>query len=1083
MAPGPAPVRGKGRDGPDAAAVPCRRMFAIRTDICHIFHPRGSRAIRPPKAAFRRRSSPTLETVMCATRHSATAVTTSGPDRQPAWLFDLQDHQLIQLVNSFVAARHMDISLSQPEEGLHPRGIIKLTTDPGMRIARSVIILLESLEAGGPQERLRALRRLHDEVLYSALSSLQKNTARVLIQIMKDLVRAAPHVHAQLPLAHDFYQAVRGTPHVIRSLLRRYHLLEMPEAWNQQAFDHHVHDANTKGRKSPTHLVMDAWVKGLRFLTVIYYNTVDPGAASELLRAARIMGITVRIGIEFRAAFHDRLIELTWSPLNVNSSRAFIKLLQRPDIAAILEEYAEVNRWMRRHVLCLLDAWNGRHAAALAGKLGLTPPPPLVAEDFLHFVGQRQPSSLHLAEYILQQWQPALEQAREALHADPRLDGRDGEAARLRAQLEALEGLMPDTLRQDWLGPQANPDIVFPLAPHKDLPPVLLRAPEALLQALVPLHPCQMILGLEDLDARDVLELLWRGKGLITHLELFNLRTWSKGQLQHVEAINTLQRAINEGSPLRLKQVVRQIVQEEPADSPRRELLLEVQDNLLQLRSFYELSWLGSRVGTDSTSRSHMTHGMGLIFTETLPPQARAALRREKSGQRLTLPVHTDIYGFTHYHEPAVTPGWLQGLRRLPLLHHLGCRVVRGWGLEKKTTTISPDGNLVTLGGVDARGINAEQHDPVRMMRHTATAWNVHYFNSNLVNLLKIVLGFIPAQWAFWYVDSWWILTWIGALLWFAITAVRNVLQSMVGGGAFCRSMLLSWNRYVSWSRMADSLLYTGISVPLLEVVVRMWLLEDWLGITVQTSELAVYTVIAMVNSVYISGHNIFRGLPKEAVVGNLFRSAVSIPLSIVLGKGLLLCFFWLGIADPVGALQNCAAIVSKCSSDIVAAVIEGFADRNMYLRMRTLEYDGKFSQIFSNLVRLAMLFPQATIRRLLLEQPAAFWRQLLQKDQDAARQAIVHLLDLMYMWYYLPRSRDVFWRRLDSMPTEEVQGILALHSLLPLQREITTQVLDGLLGDNFANALAFYLRQQDSYCKEVLHEAARRGHVLSPAA
>ena len=169
---------------------------------------------------------------MCATRHSANAVTTSGPDKQASWLFDLQDHQLIQLVNSFVAARNMSMSLAQPEEGLHPRGIIKLTTDPGMRIARAVIILLESLEARGPQERLQALRRLHDEVLYSALSSLQKNTARVLIQIMKDLVRAAPHVHIQLPLAHDFYQAVRGTPHVIRSLLRRYHLLEMPEYQN-----------------------------------------------------------------------------------------------------------------------------------------------------------------------------------------------------------------------------------------------------------------------------------------------------------------------------------------------------------------------------------------------------------------------------------------------------------------------------------------------------------------------------------------------------------------------------------------------------------------------------------------------------------------------------------------------------------------------------------------------------------------------------------------------------------------------------------------------------------------------------------
>lgn len=48
---------------------------------------------------------------------------------------------------------------------------------------------------------------------------------------------------------------------------------------------------------------------------------------------------------------------------------------------------------------------------------------------------------------------------------------------------------------------------------------------------------------------------------------------------------------------------------------------------------------------------------------------------------------------------------------------------------------------------MDSRGINAEQHDPVSMMRDAATPWNVHhYFNSNLVNVLKVLLGFIPAQ-------------------------------------------------------------------------------------------------------------------------------------------------------------------------------------------------------------------------------------------------------------------------------------------------------------------------------------------------
>ena len=1003
---------------------------------------------------------------MCATRHSANAVTTSGPDKQASWLFDLQDHQLIQLVNSFVAARNMSMSLAQPEEGLHPRGIIKLTTDPGMRIARAVIILLESLEARGPQERLQALRRLHDEVLYSALSSLQKNTARVLIQIMKDLVRAAPHVHIQLPLAHDFYQAVRGTPHVIRSLLRRYHLLEMPEAWNQQAFDHHVHDANTKGRKSPTHLVMDAWLKGLRFITVVYYNTVDPEAASELLRAARIMGITVRIGIEFRATFHDKLIEFTWSPLNVHSSRAFIKLLQRPDIAAILKEYATVNQWMRQHVLRLLQAWNQKHAATLARKLEVPPPPPLDADAFLAFVGQRQPSSLHLAEYILQQWQPALEQALEELRNDPRRNGTDEEAARLRARLEAMEGLMPDSLRQEWLGPQANPDILFPVAPHKDLPPVLLRDPEVLLQSLVPLHPCQMILGLEGLNVQDTLELLWRGKGLITHLELFNLRTWSKGQLPHIEAINELQRAINEGSPLRLKQVVRRIVQDEPADSPRRDLLLEVQDNLTQLRSFYELSWLGSRIGTDSTSRSHMTHGMGLVFTETLPPQARAALRHEKSGQRLTLPVHTDIYGFTHYHEPATLPRWLQTLRRLPLLHHLGCRVVRGWELEKKTTTISPDGgNLVTLGGVDSRGINAEQHDPVSMMRDAATPWNVHYFNSNLVNVLKVLLGFIPAFVSFIYTQDWWFLAWFGTFIWFGITGVRNVVQMVMAARGAKRSTLTHWKEHVSVKRICDSLMYTGISVLLLEVMIRVWLLEDCFGVTVAEQPVVVFTVLNIVNGFYIFAHNVYRGFPREAAIGNLFRSALAIPVSSLYDFILFHLLLLWGIADPHMYLVSSAAVISKMASDTVAAIIEGYADSQVNLRMRRWDYESTIKRIFDCYTQLELLFPREDAL-ICLARPGGLRGRGGEEAQRLERILIICALDLMYFWFYQPRAQEAFRHKVRSMAEADRAVLLSAQLVLMREREVSQFLVDGLLGRNFSKPLAFFLDRRKEYLR-----------------
>lgn len=304
----------------------------------------------------------------------------------------------------------------------------------------------------------------------------------------------------------------------MRALLRRYHLLEMPEAWNQHAFDHHVHDANTKGRKSPTHLVMDAWIKGIRFLTVVYYNTVDPEAARELLRAARIMGITVRIGIEFRAAFKDKLIEFTWSPLNTETSKTFTELIRRKDVAAVLTAHAPVNAWMRSHVLLLLRAWNQRHAPALAARWGLETPPPLDEAAFLAYVGQRQPSSLHLAEYIYRSGAPCAGKARGNRRRPGRghrpppaaaTAGPPGPAGQSGARRPARRLARPET----------NPGIVFPLRPHPTLPTILRQTPEELLESLVPLHPCQMILNLADLTAQDVLELLWRCQGRIT--------TWS----------------------------------------------------------------------------------------------------------------------------------------------------------------------------------------------------------------------------------------------------------------------------------------------------------------------------------------------------------------------------------------------------------------------------------------------------------------------------------------------------------------------------------------------------------------------------
>ena len=256
--------------------------------------------------------------------------------------FDKQDRDILALVNRILESdgKQSDTFLFDPS--LHPHGIKELVATPVSRIAYAVINLLRNLQAGRTQarDRLLALKTLYDEVLNSAHSALRRNTARALMQIMKSMVRAHGNQLEQLKLAHDFRRTVQGTPRVVRRMLARYHLPEMPESWNQLAFDDHVYDANTKGRKTPTHLIMDAWIKGMRSLTVAYEYWVQPEAAREILRAAEITGIAVRIGLEFHLPFYGRFISLFWIPRGFSSNEDFLEFLHSPKMAELMKRGA-----------------------------------------------------------------------------------------------------------------------------------------------------------------------------------------------------------------------------------------------------------------------------------------------------------------------------------------------------------------------------------------------------------------------------------------------------------------------------------------------------------------------------------------------------------------------------------------------------------------------------------------------------------------------------------------------------------------------------------------------------------------------
>jgi hypothetical protein len=278
---------------------------------------------------------------------------------------------------------------------------------------------------------------------------------------------------------------------------------------------------------------------------------------------------------------------------------------------------------------------------------------------------------------------------------------------------------------------------------------------------------------------------------------------------------------------------------------------------------------------------------------------------------------------------------------------------------------------------------------------------------------------------------------------------------------------LLPWNSLVSWSRIADSLLYTGFSVPLLDYLVKTLLLDRAFGITTATNPVLLYSVMGLANGIYISAHNTFRGLPRSAAVGNSFRSILAIPLAIALNSAVGLVLQLTGIPDITGILQKWAAIISKFASDCVAGVIEGLADRQINIRARLTAYQMKVSQLFAVFSRLDLHFPEEDVLEM-LQSPKMIMQTLNYEAREQERFIIVNALDLMYFWMYQPQARKALEIILQRMSREEWLIFYRSQLVLNRHREISQVFVDGLVGKNFSKPLAFYLDRSEQYLADM---------------
>ncbi len=992
--------------------------------------------------------------------------------------FDKRDHYLLNIVNGIVSGQRSHFEIQrQFFHYFHPRGIKEMAESRGIRIAYAVIHLLQSLESGQAGHRLNALRALRHEAMSGTSRDLQMNTARVLIEIMKDLVRAHGNQKHQLELAHHFRMAATGKPRIVRYFLRQYRLLEMPEEWNHLAFDDHVHDAFTKGRKSPTHLIMDAWIKGIRRLRVIHYNYIRPETAAELMEAAAIMGIMIRIGIEFFASFHYRYAQLIWVPRGFADSQDFLRFLEKEDVRALMEDGRKVSEYQRNQVLAILEAFNNTHRHTLNTEFDLKLGP-LDPDEFMDFVGFGQASLLHLAKYIHQLLLPLMRQKVAELGSQY-TDATAEQRQLIEALVDRMNRMDADDIHHRFLAPGRNPDADpgYQTGTENPVPPLMQISPCDLVNRLSRTHSAYRItLNLSNMQVEDVIELLYECSGRISRLEIFNLKDFADCKVDHIPDIDRLQQCINNANVIQLKRLILEMIyrlrqKNESMARLRIQKLNWILADMETLLAMYRVRPLKSRIGSDSTGYSPRLPGMGLAVMDSLPKRAQRQVRKDDAGAYMVIPFYVQTF-FRMDYGPAGKAGamvsmLMAAIHRIPGLTRVGRMYSREWYAREESTRMAEPGNIVTLSGFCTEANNGLYIKTPPESVKKKRLFKFQYLRTDLKNSLKVLFGFVPAFLTFYLTHDWWVLAYFGAFIWFGITGFRNILQSVMAGGGLRRSPLLQWNDYISWDRITDSLMFTGFSVPLLDYFVKTLVLQQGFGVTTTTHPVLLYAVMAMVNGAYLTSHNLFRGLPKEAAFANFFRSVLSIPVAFGLSELLGGLLFMGGAVRVDVILQSWAAVISKTASDFVAAFIEGAVDRARNIENRMRDYRQKLRQFLDCYARAEMLFPESEVLDL-LQRPG----ELLHSEDEESRRLIqvliINALDLLYFWMYQPRAQTAYKNFLRDLSAEERYVFIQAQDVLQMEREISQMFIDGILGRHFSKPLAFYLDRSGQYLKHI---------------
>lgn len=750
-------------------------------------------------------------------------------EKQPAFgslfndiSFGRKVRQLVEILNSETPSKEK--TKFRPVS--HPAGFSNLITKRWLTIAEAYVRLLSHTDDQNYVERIEALQTLMHHMRYSDKVSMPLNTARVQLALMKNAIKTKTNRRAQLEMMSDFLWASTGKGHAIRCLLRELDLIEIPEtaqALSEQmlAWDDHVHISMSEGRRSPTLLVLDAFIKGLSRFTVSFYDFSDMEKIEEIYLACDILGIHGQVAIEFSVGNQGMRRSYLYIPPQIWHDYQLNNFVHNhKDVLHTFFEGLEENAKRRLKTIQELVEDINNHVIlpfnAPFAELEALKLEPLSWKEVESLIQSSMVTRVHLGMLIFKAMRPVALKRVLYLENEYKTLNPDSAAAqtcktRYEEALKFYDELTPTYCTTHYLVNEQVIDYDSAFQNEDDILPLLNQVGGY----VVFIRPLQH--GLK--TAVDVFFQQYKN---FTDIEIYNMTDAQQVGIENYTKFAILLHAIHEG-----EEAVSKFLKSEHLTDHSPEDITKLCQYIHE-KNYY------MRCASDSVGWSTQIPGMG-FFQEYHLNSKSFRLFHKNGHDALPQPIADLICA----HRPKDTPA-----KRVFQL-----------------SVMQPNGEWM-----DGDLTNTNQHSLRSLWR---------YMNPQIKNLFKVAVGFVPTYLC---------LGIHFALIWFILTAFRNALVDLISSGIGPKNWKAktvdSGNLTTSLFFTGFSVPIMSAAKYAFDVIWTgpLSMEPDGFGFT-----LIKFCVIALANGCYLAFHNTLRGFTKPAIRGNFFRSVLSWPLATAL--------------------------------------------------------------------------------------------------------------------------------------------------------------------------------------------------------